>query len=203
MWHEVTMRLILVVMLLAGLVITAYTPTAIGQETARTFIGRVVGGEARDALVAVVVAPDNTAIAYLCSADDAWNRQNSKWFTGEMTPQGQLTARANDGTELSARAVGDQLDGMVGTLRWTADLAEAPAGLYRGRAGDTIHAVIQAADGTRVGRAWTVVTGAHQSTWNFNEATVVWQPGMLSAQRNQPEFIFVELPVCLNAFCGD
>ena len=203
MWRMAAGRLILVALIVAGLANMALMPGAAGQELARTFIGRVVGSEGLDALVAVVVAPDNTAIAYLCSKDDAWNRENSKWFTGEMTAQGQLSARANDGTELSARAIGDQVDGMVATLRWTADLAESPAGLYRGRADDQIHAVIQAPDGTRVGRVWTVGTGAHHSTWDFTQATVAWQPGVLSAQRNQPEFIFVELPVCLNAFCGD
>jgi len=195
-------RVVLATLLLTGLASFAPVPTATGQDGARTFIGRVAGAEAMDALVAVVVAADGSAAAYSCSADDGWNQQYSKWFTGQLDAQGQLTARANDGTELTARLQGQRLEGTLGSLQWTAELASPPAGLYRGRADDEIHGVIQAADGTRVGRVWSVTTGAHVNTWDFRRATVEQGPGVLRAQRNEPQFIFVELQVCTNAFCG-
>ncbi len=66
---------------------------------------------------------------------------------------------------------------------------------------DAHNLVVEAPDGTRVGRVWSVVTGAHVDTWDFSTAQVQWQPGVLGVQRNQPQFIFVELRVCTNAFC--
>jgi hypothetical protein len=189
--------------LLVGLLGSWLVQPSAAQDVARTFVGRVAGAEGMDALVAVVVAPDGNAVLYACSKDDAWNRTNSKWFTGQVAADGQLSAKAADGTEVSAMMHGGHLEGTVGGQRFMAELVSGgTAGLYRGRAGDDIHAVIEAPDGTRVGRVWSVVTGGHVDTWDFSTAQVQMpQPGVLGVQRNQPQFIFIELRACTNAFC--
>src|SRR5205085_10192444 len=111
------------------------------------------------------------------------NQANSKWFTGQLAASGQLAAKAADGTEVTATLQGNRLEGTLGGLRWSADLtAGGSAGLYRGRAGDDVHAVIEAPDGTRVGRVWSVVTGGHVDTWDFSTAQAQWQPGQLNVQ---------------------
>ena len=203
MGGAVTRRLVIAALLVVGVVAGGLAQPSAAQDVARTFVGRVAGAEGLDALVAVVVAPDGAAVAYACSKDDAWNRTNSKWFTGQVAADGQLAAKAADGTEVSGTIQSGRLEGTLGTQRFTADLVSGgPAGLYRGRAGDDVHAVIEAQDGTRVGRVWSVVTGDHVGTWDFNSAQVqAQQPGVLGIQRNQPQFFFIELRVCTNAFC--
>ena len=196
----------LLAVLAAALLVLGTWGLAEGQETGRTFVGRVAGFEAADVLVAVVVAPDGAAIAYLCSKDDNWNRENSKWFSGELNPQGQLTVRAADGTQLTAVLDVDKMEGSFGNLRWTAELVTSgEAGLYRGRAGDTTHAAIVAPDGTRVGRAWSIVTGSHVGTWDFSIATVQFTPSGLSAQQQQQfaQFGVVDMFACASPItCG-
>jgi hypothetical protein len=197
-----TRRQTVAAIVLAALVATSLVRTGSAQDGARTYVGRVAGAEGIDALVAVVVGADGSAVVYACSRDDVWNQQNSKWFTGQLDAGGRLAAKAGDGSEVTATLQGDRLEGTLGAQRWTADLTgEGSAGLYRGRAGDQVHAVIEAPDGTRVGRVWSVVTGAHVDTWDFRTAEAQWQPGRLSVQRNVPEFIFIELRACTNAFC--
>jgi hypothetical protein len=205
---SVTWRGMMAAAVLVGLVAAGVAWPSAGlaqpsvQGGAQTYVGRVAGAEGLDALVAVVVGADGNAVVYACSKDDAWNQANSKWFTGKLGTDGRLTATAADGSEVTAMLQGGQLVGTVAALRFTADqVTSGSAGLYRGRAGDDVHAVIEAPDGTRVGRVWSVVTGAHVNTWDFSTAQVQWQPGVLAVQRNQPEQIFIELQVCTNAFC--
>jgi hypothetical protein len=189
---------LLIGMILAALTLGPALPVA-AQELPRVFVGRVTG---TDALIAVVVEPGGNAAAYACSKDDAWNLQFSKWFQGELSTQGQLSAKANDGTEVTGTLQGSQLSGQLGSLSWSADLVTSgTAGLYRGRNGDEVHAVIEAPDGTRVGRVWSVVNGAHVGTWDFSTAVATPIGGGLRVQRNQPEFIALELTACTNAFC--
>ena len=141
-------------------------------------------------------------MAYACSTDDNWNLQFSKWFQGQLSAQGQLTARSGDGTEVTGALQGSRLSGTLGALTWSADLVTGgTAGLYRGRADDDIHAVIELVDGRRAGRVWSVTTGQHVGTWDFRTATVTPLDGGLRAQRNDPQFILVELRACTNAFC--
>ncbi|HZR97490.1 MAG TPA: hypothetical protein VFE37_02215 [Chloroflexota bacterium] len=209
MGMSVTRRRAMAALVVAGVLVAglAWPGAALGmqgaaQEGARTFVGRVAGAEGLDALVAVVVGADGNAVVYTCSKDDAWNQANSKWFTGQVGADGRLAAKAADGTEVAATMAGGRLEGTLGTLRFVAEqVSGGSAGLYRGRAGDDVHAVIEAPDGTRVGRVWSVVTGAHVGTWDFNTAQVQWQPGVLAVERAQPERFFIELQVCTNAFC--
>jgi hypothetical protein len=192
---------LLVGMLLAALILGTTLPAA-AQEVSRVYIGRVTGAFGTDALIAIVVEPGGNAVAYACSKDDGWNLQFSKWFQGELSSQGQLSAKSNDGSEVSGALQGTQLSGQLGSLSWSADLVTSgTAGLYRGRAGDEVHAVIEAPDGTRVGRVWSVVNGAHVGTWDFATASATPIAGGLRVQRNQPEFIQLELTACTNAFC--
>jgi hypothetical protein len=192
---------LLIGMILAALTLGTALPVA-AQELPRVFVGRVTDASGADALIAVVVEPGGSAAAYACSKDDAWNRQYSKWFQGELSTQGQLVAKSNDGTEVTGTLQGSQLSGQLGSLSWSADLVTSgTAGLYRGRAGDDVHAVIEAPDGTRVGRVWSVVNGAHVGTWDFATAVATPIGGGLRVQRNQPEFIQLELTACTNAFC--
>jgi hypothetical protein len=196
--------LMMVGLLLAGLAWpgAGLAQPGAAQDGPRTFIGRVAGAEGLDALVAVVVGADGNAVVYACSKDDAWNQANSKWFTGQLSADGQLAAKAADGSEVTGALQAGQLVGTLAVLQFTADpVGGGSAGLYRGRADDDVHAVIEAPDGTRVGRVWSVVTGGHVGTWDFSAAQVQWQPGVLGVQRNQPEFIFIELQACTNAFC--
>jgi hypothetical protein len=189
------------VFLAAALVLGGGLPAA-AQQQARVFVGEVTGAYGTDALIAIVVEPSGNAVAYACSADDTWNQQFSKWFQGQLSPQGQLTAKSNDGEEVTGTLQGSRLSGQLGSLSWSAELVTAgTAGLYRGRAGDEIHAVIEAPDGKRVGRVWSVVTGGHVGTWDFSRATAAPVPGGLRVQRNEPQFIELQLQVCTNAFC--
>ena len=211
--------------LVAALVLAANTPTVPAQEANRSYVGRIAGAEASDALIAVVIAPDGKAIAYVCSADDAWNQEHSRWYAGEMAPQGVLTATARDGKQLAARVEGDALTGTVDGLAFSADLVtEGTAGLYRGRQGEEIHAVIEAPDGTRVGGVWYASNGRWGWTWRFSPAVAIERtPTLLRLQRPptappppgpatppaaEPagqQFIFIELQSCVSAFdqCGN
>jgi hypothetical protein len=199
-WTAGAWRL-LVIAILATLTLSPTVPVA-AQEVSRVYVGRVTGASGADALIAIVVEPGGNAAAYACSKDDGWNLQFSKWFQGQLSPQGQLSAKSNDGTEVTGTLQGSQLSGQLGSLSWSADLVTSgTAGLFRGRAGDEVHAVIEAPDGTRVGRVWSVVTGAHVGTWDFSTATATPIGGGLRVQRNQPEFIQLELTACTNAFC--
>src|SRR4051794_35772764 len=152
---SVTWRGVAAALLLVGLVAVGARPSVglaqpSAQGEAQTYIGRIAGAEGMDALVAVVVGADGNAVVYACSKDNAWNQANSKWFTGKLGADGRLTASAADGSEVSAILEGGQLLGTLATLRFTADkVAGGSAGLYRGRAGDDVHAVIEAPDGTR------------------------------------------------------
>jgi len=162
---------LLVGIILAALTLSTALPVA-AQEVSRVFVGRIAGATGTDALIAVVVEPGGNAVAYACSKDDGWNLQFSKWLQGQLSTAGQLSAKANDGAEVTGTLQGTQLSGQLGTLSWSADLVTScTAGLFRGRAGDEVHAVIEAPDGTRVGRVWSVVSGAHVGTWDFSTAT--------------------------------
>jgi hypothetical protein len=194
-------------LLVVGVLALSGSRPAVAQAEARVFVGRVTGAEGLDALVAVVVDPDGKAAVYLCSKDDAWNRQYSKWFEGTVGPDGRLLARAGDGTELTAVVQDRRAEGTVSGLRWTADLiTEGTAGLYWGRVGEDLHVVIEAPDGTRVGRVWSVATGAHVGTWDFSVARVEHQAGVMHVQPgNQPisigEQVFLQLFFCSEVAC--
>src|SRR5437773_1228912 len=114
MRDTLTRRRALLALLVAGLLAAGGSQPSAAQDGARTFIGRVAGAEGMDALVAVVVAADGTAVVYACSKDDAWNQANSKWFTGQVGADGRLLARAADGTEVTATLQGDRLEGTLG-----------------------------------------------------------------------------------------
>jgi len=102
---------------------------------------------------------------------------------------------------------GARAEGTVSGLRWTAELVMGgTAGLYWGRVGDDLHVVIEAPDGTRVGRVWSVVTGAHVGTWDFSVAQVEHQAGIMRVQPgNQPisigEQVFLQLFFCSEVSC--
>jgi hypothetical protein len=192
--------LCLVSLLVAGVMTAAETGPTAAQGQGKVYVGRVAGAENIDALVAVSVGADGTAIAYLCSKDDTWNQQNSKWFTGRLTDAGALTATARDGTEIVAILTGNELTGTAGNLRWKADLVTGgTAGLYRGQTPEEVHGVIEAVDGTTVGRVWSVVTGGHVCTWDFSTATVQRAPNIMRAQP-QGQFVFIELRSCNSPF---
>jgi hypothetical protein len=189
-------------LLLALGVLPFGAPPATAQTQSRVYVGEVSAAGVPDALIAIVVGANGEAAVYACSKDDAWNQQASKWFTGQLSSGGQLTAKAADGSEVSGTLQGSRLSGQLGALSFAADqVTSGTAGLYRGRADDEIHAVIEAPDGRRVGRVWSVTTGAHSGTWDFSTATATPVSGGLQVQRNQPQFIFVELRACTNAFC--
>jgi hypothetical protein len=192
---------LLVIVILAALTLSPTLPVA-AQEVSRVYVGQVAGAAGPDALIAIIVEPGGDTVAYACSKDDGWNLQYSKWFQGQLSTEGQLSAKANDGSEVSGTLAGSQLSGQLGSLSWSADLVtDGTAGLYRGRVGDEVHAVIEAPDGTRVGRVWSVVNGAHVGTWDFLTASATPIGGGLRVQRNQPQFIQIELAACMNAFC--
>src|SRR4051812_9768858 len=93
------------VALAAGLVGTAAPnrPAAPGEEpaaapAARTFIGELTGAP-ESARVGFVVE-GNTFVAYVCSADQAFNDTFSRWFRGEVR-DGKLSARGAGGAEVT------------------------------------------------------------------------------------------------------
>src|SRR4051794_35115225 len=125
MGRDVIRRGVLAALLLAGLLAVGVARPSAGlaqpsvQGEAQTYVGRIAGAEGMDALVAVVVGADGSAVVYACSKDDGWNRANSKWFTGKLGADGRLTASAADGSEVAAILEGGQLLGTLATLRFT------------------------------------------------------------------------------------
>jgi hypothetical protein len=221
--HALLLALLSGPVLLASM--TLFGGAASSQEPPRGYVGTIAEAEQRDALVAIVVAPDGQAIAYVCSADDAWNQEHSRWYVGELTAQGALTATARDGKQLVGQVYGDTLSGTVGGLAFRAEPISGSAGLYRGRVDDEVHAVIEAPDGRRVGGVWYASDGGWAWTWRFTPATTIDRaPGALRVQRPpeapplaappaapQPppgqgqQFVFIELRSCVSAFdqCGN
>jgi hypothetical protein len=189
----------------------AAAPPATAQTQPRGYVGEVTAAGVPDALIAIVVGANNDVAVFTCSKDDAWNQRVSKWFDGLMYSDGSLNVSAADGNEVDGQLRGSQLfgsvggfrsDGFVGAPRFSANqVTNGTAGLYRGRVGDDILAVIEAPDGRRVGCSWSVTTGAHSGTWDFSTATALQTDGGLQVQRDQPQFIVAELRFCTNASC--
>jgi hypothetical protein len=108
-----------------------------GAEPApsRTYVGELLGGP-RSARVALVVK-GNDFVAYVCSQDQQFNQDHSRWYEGELKDQRLTITR--DGRTLTARVEADQVRGtLVGpdgkelsfTARRTAP--NSLVGLYRG-----------------------------------------------------------------------
>jgi hypothetical protein len=195
-----------IALLVASLLALAPWQPAGAQDAGRVYVGRLAGADSANTLVGVVVAADGTAVGYVCSDTEAWNRQNSKWFEGQLAGN-ELTLRARDGTELKAQLQGSRLAGTLGSLSWSADqVTGGTAGLYRGRAGDEVHAVIEDQYGLRVGGVWVVGSGNWAWTWHFPTATVERTTGGLRAERPataDQQFVTVDLSVCLSPInCG-
>jgi hypothetical protein len=143
------------------------------QEEARTFVGEIAGLENIGAKFAVVVGPEHRAVAFLGSRDEAFNRDNAKWYIGTVGGN-TLAAVTSDGTPLVLTLQGDVVTGTLAGGQLTATLTQTgTAGLYRTRVSPTeTHVVIVAPDGSWVGMAVNPVTGQLIRTWNSGTGVV-------------------------------
>jgi hypothetical protein len=116
------------------------------------------------ALVAAVVDPDGWAVVSAASNNDTWNAQHARWFRGRVI-DGSFTGMAQDGTVLTMRRQGNQIQGTVGGQQVSATpLTGGAAAVSVGGNSEDIVLIIQAPDGTRVGRVWSRPTGQHKRT---------------------------------------
>jgi hypothetical protein len=135
-------------------------------QSSRTFVARLNDPSA-PVWVAGVMDPDGWAAVVAASDNDAWNAQHARWFRGRVI-DGQFTGQAADGTILTGRHDGAQLTGTVGGQPWSATVVTGgTAGLYVGGNSQEIVALIEAPDGSRVGRVWSRPTGEHVRTLIF------------------------------------
>ncbi len=138
--------------------------------TSRTLVGKLNDSSA-NVWVAGIVDPDGWAAVAAASDDDAWNAQHARWFRGRVI-DGQFTGQATDGTILTARLNGSQLQGTVNGQQWSATaIPGGTAGIYVGGNSREIAMVIEAPDGSRVGRVWSRATGQHERTLTFAPAS--------------------------------
>jgi hypothetical protein len=182
--------------LLAALLLAAGAAVApaTAKETARTFVGRVAGAEASEAWIVVLVSSSGDVVAYACSQDDGWNQQHSRWFRGKLLDSGQLAADPDVAAGLSGSLRDQRFEGRLGPYAWTADLVnDGTAGVYRGRAGDEQHEVIETPLGTRIGRIWSVETSRVVGTWDFSSARVERAGDGLSVQRGGEAIVLERL----------
>jgi hypothetical protein len=139
-------------------------------STSRTLVGRLNDSNV-NVWVAGIVDPDGWAAVGAASDNDAWNAQHSRWYRGRVV-DGQFTGQATDGTALTARLDGSQLQGTVAGQPWSATvIGGGTAGVYIGGNSREIAMVIEAPDGSRIGRVWSRPTGQHLRTLIFTPAS--------------------------------
>lgn len=133
------------------------------SDTSRTFVARLNNAGA-NVWVAGIVDPDGWGAVGAISDDDAWNATHARWFRGRVI-DGQFTGQSADGTILTARHDGTQITGNVGGMNFSATVIPGgTAGLYIGGNSQEVVAIIEAPDGSRVGRVWSRATGQHLKT---------------------------------------
>ncbi len=151
------------------LVWSAHAQGTAPSTTSRTFVAKLNDAGA-NVWVAGIVDPDGWAAVGAASDSDAWNAQHAQYFRGQVT-DGQFNGQATDGTTLTARHDGSQIQGTINGQPWTATLITGgTAGVYVGGNSQQIVAVIEAPDGSRVGRVWSRSTGQHLRTLTFASA---------------------------------
>jgi hypothetical protein len=171
----------LVVAVWVGLSASGWAP-ATAQETVRVFVGNISGLENIDARVAAVVDAQGRALAFMQSSDPGWNRSFGKVYEGTVSGT-TLTARAPDGTELTATVDGNQIRGTVGGGQWLGTPASrGQAGLYRARYGDEVQLAIVLPDGSWVAGAFNPTTRELLRTWNSRGGSSNWQGETLVIQ---------------------
>jgi hypothetical protein len=137
--------------------------------TSRTMVAKV-NDSGTNVWIAGVVDPDGWAAVGAASDNDGWNAQHARWFRGRVV-DGQFTGMAADGTTLTARHDGSQLQGTVNGQPWSATvITGGTAGIYIGGNSQEMIAVFEAPDGSRVGRVWSRQTGQHLRTLTFGSA---------------------------------
>jgi hypothetical protein len=138
-------------------------------QTSRTLVARLTDANA-NVWVAGVVDPDGWAAVGAASDNDAWNAQHARVFRGRVI-DGQFTGQAADGAILTGRHDGSQLQGTVAGQPWSATVVTGgTAGVYVGGNSQEVVAMIEAPDGSRVGRIWSRPTGQHLRTLIFSTA---------------------------------
>lgn len=117
------------------------TVTPPAAQNPVVYVGRTAG---REATLAVAVKGAK-AVAYICDG-----HRVEAWLTGTFT-SGQLVLRSRTGERLTGVAASGELTLRGRSLRFTATLAGAPAGLYRASNSTSTIGWIVLPDGSQVG----------------------------------------------------
>jgi len=163
-WVRVSL-LVGIVVAFVQVAISVWPASAQGTAapTSRTFVAKLNDANV-NVWVAGIVDPDGWAAVTAASDDDAWNAQHARWFRGRVI-DGQFTGQSGDGTVLTGRHNGSQIQGTVAGQPWTATLISGgTAGVYVGGNSQEVVAIIEAPDGSRIGRVWSRQTGQHLRT---------------------------------------
>ena len=143
------------------------TPSTTGS---RTMVAKLNDSGANVWIAGIMDADGYAAVAAI-SDSDAWNAQHAKWFRGQVV-NGQFTGQSTDGATLTATHDGTQLMGTINGQPWSATMITGgTAGVYVGGNSQEVVALIEAPDGTRIGRVWSRATGQHVRTLTFAPAS--------------------------------
>jgi hypothetical protein len=168
-------RLLGIIAAIVSILAMTWSVSAQGTTPSATTGSRTMVAKLNDSganvWVAGIMDPDGWASVAAISDSDAWNAQHAKWFRGRVV-DGQFTGQATDGAVLTARHDGTQLQGTINGQPWSATvITGGTAGVYVGGNSQEIVAVIEAPDGTRVGRVWSRANGQHVRTLTFAPAS--------------------------------
>jgi hypothetical protein len=111
---------------------------AAAKGKAQTFLGPVAG--APDGTLMAIVIDRGNVMAYICSRDDKFNVQHSRWFRGTCSEAGDVSAKSKDGVKLAGKRDGETLTATVArsdeALKASLSLEEpgSDAGLWRAQA---------------------------------------------------------------------
>jgi len=143
------------------------TPAATGS---RTMVAKL-NDSGVNVWIAGIMDSDGSAAVAAASDNDTWNAQHARWFRGQVV-NGTFTGQSTDGTTLTAQHDGTQLQGTINGQPWSATvITGGTAGVYIGGNSQEIVALIEAPDGSRVGRVWSRATGQHVRTLTFAPAS--------------------------------
>src|SRR3954463_1643090 len=131
------------------------TPAATGS---RTMVAKL-NDLGVNVWIAGIMDSDGSAAVAAASDNDTWNAQHARWFRGQVV-NGTFTGQSTDGTTLTAQHDGTQLQGTINGQPWSATvITGGTAGVYIGGNSQEVVALIEAPDGTRIGRVWSRATG--------------------------------------------
>jgi hypothetical protein len=182
---------LLVALFAVPLVSRSVGPT-VAQEEVRTAIGTIADSRSVGARFVAILDANGRAVVYFVSDNDGWNRQFSKWFVGQVSGN-RLRARSDDGTEVTASLVGNQLVGTMGSLGWSGTLTGRDAGgLYQARQGDELHVVLLAPDDSWLGSVWST-SGQFIRTWDPGTSSVERLAGGVIRARQDGQSEYMQL----------